>query len=124
MPLSDKVANSNESLPFLARVCGLFVRDKSDLALVDVCNQDDVFEDASKLGNDEPTLFMASLGAKDVDEVHSKESTKDKGGITMGRSRNGSVILIDFQGRKRFIRINLDDEKGISITLQVQFHIE
>ena len=107
-------------------MCGLFVRDKSDLALVDVCDKKEVFgsEDTSKVDIDEPTLFMASLGANDVNEVGSEESTNERDSIRMGRSRNGRIILIDFKGRKRFIRINLDDNNGISITLQVTFYVE
>ena len=62
---------------------------------------------------------MASLGTKTINEDDSEESFDSNDKIKMGKSRNGSIILIEFKGRKRFIRINLDDTKGISITLQV-----
>ena len=62
---------------------------------------------------------MASLGTKTINEDDSEESFDSNDKIKMGKSRNGSIIIIDFTGRKRFVRINLDDAMGISITIQV-----
>ena len=97
------------------------MRDKSDLALVDVCNEKDLYRSNKDSGEGtiDPTLFMASLGTKTINEDDLEESLNSNDKIKMGKSRNGSIIIIDFKGRKRFVRINLDDTKGISITLQV-----
>ena len=115
------MSQTDNNLPYVARVCGLFVRDKHDLALVDVChgstaqnNDNDIYDKSN-----EPTLFMATLGKRNPDESNLTYALDGRKGIKMGRARNGSIILIEFTGRKRFIRINLDGNKGISITLQV-----
>ena len=113
---------TNKKLPYVARECGLFVRDGSDLALVDVCGGNQVHTNDQELADefDEPTLFMASLGKSDVDKFNLTYVLDENKRIKMSRARNGSTIVIDFRGRKRFIRINLDGKQGISITLQVR----
>ena len=121
MSTRNNASSSDSSDPYIARVCGLFVRDKSDLALVDVCNEKDQYrsnKDSVERTID-PTLFMASLGTNTINEDELREPLDSNDKIKMGKSRNGSIIIIDFKGRKRFLRINLDDAKGISITLQV-----
>ena len=101
------------------------MRDKSDLALVDICNEKDQYRSNKDLVERtiNPTLFMASLGTKTINEDDLEESLNSNDKIKMGKSRNGSIIIIDFKGRKRFVRINLDDTKGISITLQVSISL-
>ena len=113
---------TNKKVPYIARVCGLFVRDRSDLALVDVCGGNQVHMNDKEMTDDfdEPSLFMASLGKKDVEESNLTYVFDENKRIKMGRARNGSTIVIDFQGRKRFIRVDLDGNQGISITLQVR----
>ena len=121
----NNASSSDFSDPYIARVCGLFVRDKSDLALVDICNEKDQYRSNkdSRERTIDPTLFMASLGTRTINEDDSEESLDSNDKIKMGKSRNGSIIIIDFKGRKRFVRINLDDTKGISITLQVSISL-
>ena len=113
---------TNNNMPYVARLCGLFVRDRSELALVDVCGGSQL-DINNKYLKDELILFMASLGKSDVDKSNLTYASEENNRIKMGRARNGSTILIDFRGRKRFIRINLDDNQGISITLQVRSNI-
>ena len=118
----NDVSRSNSSDPYLARVCGLFVRDKSDLALVDLCNKkiQSKVRDNSKDHQIDSTLFMASLGTKTLVEDNSENSEDFKNKIRMWKARKGNIIVIDFKNRTRFIRINLDDSLGISLTLQVK----
>ena len=115
------MTETESNLPYVARVCGLFVRDKNDLALVDLCHGSTAHNNNNDMKDksNEPTLFMATLGKRNTDELNLTYAMDGRKGIKMGQARNGNIIVIEFTGRKRFIRINLDDNKGISITLQV-----
>ena len=120
----DANHKTNGTPPYISRVCGLFVRDRSDLALIDLCDRKSFDETNAEQVTNEPTLFMASLGRMNS-SVEINESKDKNDGMKIGITRNGSIVVIDFEHRTRFIRINVDDNEGISITLQVFgiFHI-
>ena len=107
-------ATSSSADPYIATVCGMFARDRTDVVLIDYCKHSMLKE------NIRPSLFMASLGANNK-YVTKEPKYNNSNKIKMSEWRDGTVVVVDFAQRQQSIRIDFDnDKKALSIHIQAR----